>query len=230
MWVACRLPFIECIDRGALGIGAAVCKDKELFLLFLHLLSDEATRLLALRGRWMERSRARGDRAFYRKANVMWKEIDGFPEYAVNENGEILSRHSGKILKSRVDQRGYPVVALRHNKQRRCLSVHRVVAMAFVPNQNEYPQVNHKDENKLNNNADNLEWCTAKQNSNFGTRTARSAKNHEKPVLIHYPDGTIARCESIKMAAEKLACGVATIHRSIDLEKRTPSGALITRE
>lgn len=51
--------------------------------------------------------------------------------------------------------------------------LHRLVAMTFIKNDNMLPEVNHKDENKLNNNVDNLEWCSHKYNSNYGTRVSR---------------------------------------------------------
>ena len=53
-------------------------------------------------------------------------------------------------------------------------TIHRLVAEAFIPNPNNYPCINHKDENKENNNANNLEWCTYKYNSNYGTCRERT--------------------------------------------------------
>lgn len=63
--------------------------------------------------------------------------------------------------------------------------VHRLVALTFIPNPNNLSQVNHKDENPLNNNVDNLEWCNCKYNCNYGTRGVRVAKGHR----LNDPDG-----------------------------------------
>ena len=60
--------------------------------------------------------------------------------------------------------------------------IHRLVAIAFIPNPNELPQVNHKDENKDNNCADNLEWCDTKYNNTYGTRLYRAAESCKKPI------------------------------------------------
>lgn len=61
--------------------------------------------------------------------------------------------------------------------------VHRLVAIAFLDNPRNLPFVNHKDEDKLNNYASNLEWCDRKYNNNYGTRNQRTAKKHMKPVM-----------------------------------------------
>lgn len=75
----------------------------------------------------------------------------------------------GRILKQHTEK-GYYNVCLSVNGSHKRHAVHRLVASAFVPNKNGYPQVNHKDENPLNNNACNLEWCTLEYNNNYGTR------------------------------------------------------------
>lgn len=61
--------------------------------------------------------------------------------------------------------------------------VHILVAKSFIPNPNDLPEVNHKDENKLNNNVDNLEWCDRIYNANYGNATKKIAKALGKPVL-----------------------------------------------
>lgn len=68
-------------------------------------------------------------------------------------------------------------------------SIHRLVAEAFIPNPNNYPCINHKDENPSNNNIDNLEWCTYKYNANYGTGVERqklSRRKHRVPVSIPF--------------------------------------------
>ena len=97
------------------------------------------------------------------------KEINGFPGYFVTEDGKVYSNKSGELreLKQYIDSQGkYKNVFLMDmNGQRKVKTVHRLVAETFIPNSDNLPQVNHIDENKLNNHADNLEWVTAQQNA-----------------------------------------------------------------
>lgn len=98
-----------------------------------------------------------------------WKCIDEFPDYEISTSAEIRNKTTKQMLKH-IKSGGYLQVII-DGKYRRY--IHRLVAMAFIPNPDNLPQVNHKDENKCNNNVDNLEWCTAKYNSNYGTQSEK---------------------------------------------------------
>lgn len=81
--------------------------------------------------------------------------------------------------------------------------VSRLVAMAFLENPNNYDQVNHIDENPLNNHVENLEWCTAKYNHNYGTRNIRHANALKKRVdMFDLNENYIKTFDSLKEAAE----------------------------
>lgn len=118
----------------------------------------------------------------------IWKDIPGFENiYQVSNIGNVKTldkyvnssiknnnkvKRKTKILKQ-YNKNGYLQVSLSKENKRYYFGVHRLVAMAFLPNTNNLPQVNHKDENKLNNKVDNLEWCSAKYNCNYGTRNSK---------------------------------------------------------
>ena len=94
--------------------------------------------------------------------------------YQVSNTGQVKSlNYKGtgktKILKQGTSKHGYKKVVLYKNKKRKTYLVHRLIAQTFISNPNNWPQVNHKDENKTNNVAWNLEWCTSKYNNNYGT-------------------------------------------------------------
>ena len=91
----------------------------------------------------------------------------------VNGNGGSKYWRNGRILKCGNTGRGYLMVVLTKNENRKTHIVHRLVAQAFIPNPNNLPQVNHKDECKTNNNVSNLEWCDNKYNSNYGERNKK---------------------------------------------------------
>lgn len=107
----------------------------------------------------------------------IWKDIEGYNgKYQVSNLGRVKSlKGSEKILKPRVSNTGYKYVNLCIQGKSKTLKIHRLVAQAFLPNPEGLPQVNHKDEDKLNNNVDNLEWCTREYNCNYGTRNKRIA-------------------------------------------------------
>ena len=114
-----------------------------------------------------------------------WKEIKGFNgKYYISINGEIYSVPAKRILKTCVSNKGYELVCLKSpDGKRKQYTVHRLVALTFVPNPENLPLVNHKDENKLNNKAENLEWCTSKYNKNYGRRAERFGRRRGSPVV-----------------------------------------------
>ena len=113
-----------------------------------------------------------------------WKDIIGYEgRYRVSSFGKIYSSISNKLLNPTIDSDGYEVVGLFINGKQKKKKVHRIVAEAFIDNLKNYKQVNHKDENKVNNNVSNLEWCDCTYNINYGTRNekvAKSIKNNTK--------------------------------------------------
>ena len=123
------------------------------------------------------------------------KDIKGYEGlYAVTEDGQIWSYKSNIFLKPYVRKDGYVEVYLWKNGVKINHLLHRLIATAYLPNLNNFPQVNHKDENKLNNAVENLEWCTAIYNMNY---------SHSKPVF----------CEELN----KVFCGAREAARQLGL-------------
>ena len=96
--------------------------------------------------------------------------LDRMVNSGIKNNSSV--KRKGQILKQRVNQ-GYYEVALSKNCKKKFLKVHRLVALAFIPNADNLPSINHKDENKLNNCVNNLEWCSIKYNCNYGSRNGK---------------------------------------------------------
>ena len=98
----------------------------------------------------------------------IWKDfVFGGIEYRVSNKGRLIGMRSGKILKTRLNKDGYVCVTLGSNTKRLVRRVHRLVAENFIPNPNNYPEVNHIDFDRANNNITNLEWITHEQNVQY---------------------------------------------------------------
>lgn len=143
----------------------------------------------------------------------IWKKIPGVPGfYEVSNLGRARSldhdtptkkgaRHfTGKILKQKENHQGYLVFGIGHS---RTMYVHRAVAMAFIPNPQNYPEVNHKDENKHNNSVSNLEWCSRLYNVHYGTAMKRTATTLSLPVIQFTLDNKIVSAFPSTKDAEK---------------------------
>ncbi len=120
---------------------------------------------------------------------VIYKKIkDG---YIITTTGKIYSLKRKKMLKPWENDKGYLVVGLYDNVGMKNLKVHRLVAEAFIPNPNNYPQINHKDENKENNNVENLEWCDSKYNINYGNHNQRVSITKKGKIPKSNPPKTV---------------------------------------
>lgn len=140
----------------------------------------------------------------------IWKVIRCCPEYKISNQGRIMNR-KGKIMKAYRQKDGYMRISFWKNNTTFSKFIHCLVAEAFIPNPDNLPQVNHKDENKSNNHVENLEWCTASYNSSYGNRN----KTNSIPVLQYTLNGEfIAEYPSILQASKIVGISDSTIFRS----------------
>lgn len=102
-----------------------------------------------------------------------WKTIHGFENYEISSFGRVRNKETRNEIKPILGSSGYLTVRIRRRHgdyEKPAINIHRAVAEAFIPGGSKELQVNHKDGNKLNNNVDNLEWCTRKENSQHAMR------------------------------------------------------------
>lgn len=161
-----------------------------------------------------------------------WRPIRGFPGYEVSDHGRVKSlardyhygSHEDMILSQR-DRRGYKSVTLFRDGERHYKSVHRLVADAFIPNPDKLPIVNHKDETRTNNRADNLEWCTSKYNTNYGGCRDKIGKGVSRKVIQLTKDGSIvAMWDSMTKAAESTGACLSEISKCCKNSQFTAGG------
>lgn len=106
------------------------------------------------------------------------RDIEGFPKYKIDRTGKVVSFYGStpRVLRTYLNNKGYECIDLKENGKRSHKLVHRLVAEAFIDNPENLPEINHKDEDKTNNCADNLEWCSHSYNNSYGYKIDRFKK------------------------------------------------------
>lgn len=108
-----------------------------------------------------------------------WKVMKEHNNYEISNYGKVRNKKTGRIRKTTINNKGYEQIIVYINKKPKTYYIHRLVASNFIENPNNYKEVNHLDENKLNNNVNNLEWCNGEYNLHYGTRVNRILKTKE---------------------------------------------------
>ena len=172
--------------------------------------------------------------------------IVGFENYSINQEGIVFSLISNKILKPQRMSNGYLFVVLRSGGRSYSMSIHRLVAIAFIPNKDNLPCVDHIDGDKTNNLVGNLRWCTQKENLNFpmAVKNRKSAQskescknkvrqskmrndciNQDKPVAAISKDGTfIGSWKSIRVAGKSTSIDYSAISKCCRGKYKTAGG------
>lgn len=153
-----------------------------------------------------------------------WKPVEGYETlYQVSDTGLVMSMprrgtySKPHLMQICMDDHGYPHVGLTKNGKNHPVRIHRLVANAFLPNPHGFREINHIDEDKMNNNVNNLEWCDRAYNVNYGNRTAKT----RKPVIQMSLDGVvIAEFEGVRAAAKTIGPNTAGRISNVCLGKR----------
>lgn len=153
--------------------------------------------------------------------------VPNLPFWA-SPDGTIYNKHGRKYKPVKL-KNGYYRIGTRINGKPSVFLVHRLIALTFIDNPNNYPWINHKDEDRSNNSVDNLEWCTPKYNANYGTRIQRQIehqRNREdvsKPV-IRILNGEETRYPSAKQAERELQINNSNIIACCLGKRKTAGG------
>lgn len=169
----------------------------------------------------------------YSTEEEIWKDVKGYEGYyQVSNKGRVksLNRISAqnhvmpeKILKQDVSVLGYCQVTFYKDGKKKREKVHRLAAFMFLTNENNYPQINHKDENPSNNNVDNLEWCTQAYNNLYNDRHKRIGKKMERAIYV-IKDERKSLYDSGRKASKILGLTEASVYRCLRGELNTHKG------
>lgn len=143
----------------------------------------------------------------------IWKTIEDFPTYKISNLGNVFNSKRNNLLLQETTSNGYKRVTLYKDGKPYHKQVHRLVASAFIENPENYPFVNHKDEDPSNNHAENLEWCTPSYNINYGNRNAKLSTSSKQVKQMNFGGYVMATYCSANFAASMLKVDASNIYK-----------------
>ena len=167
----------------------------------------------------------------------IWKDVVGYDGlYQVSNLGNIRNTKKNKLKKIFINEKGYCQTTLNKNGKLKQVRLHQLVAKAFIPNPNNYIEINHIDGNKLNNELSNLEWCSRKHNVIHAYKTGLISKHqiekttikmkekNKKPIVQIANGIVINEFESIQKASEMLKIHYSCILRVLKNKHKKTHG------
>lgn len=144
--------------------------------------------------------------------NEVWKDIDGYEGiYQISNLGRVKNVTTNHIKTTFESNNGYLRVRLYKQDGGKNFSIHRLVAKSFISNPNCFKEVNHKDENVLNNTVQNLEWCSRTYNNNYGDRNRKVSEKLSIPIVRISQTGDISKYTSMHEASIKTGLSLSHI-------------------
>jgi hypothetical protein len=146
---------------------------------------------------------------------ILWKDIPGYEGYQAHPSGEIRNKTTKRISNAESKKNPYRRIKF-HGKP--SASIHRLVALTFIPNPENKPFVNHIDENKRNNISDNLEWCTNSENVKHSIPNKKKIINgyNSRPLRFTFADGNVKEFKSLQEACSILKTHRIAMHRALN--------------
>lgn len=113
------------------------------------------------------------------------KTLKEFPNYIIQDDGQVWSKGAGKFLAKGLSHNGYSMVILQHNCVRKTVRVGRLIGECFIPNPENKPTINHKNGIKTDDRAENLEWATCSENTIHFYKTGLQTGSHGERSAFH---------------------------------------------